>query len=1027
MSSHSNDLLALFEATAETHPTNAPRYQSAGAKFDAVVRESGSSDASLDKLLDQYEDRLKDDDYLFSNFIRIALLKSRFDLASDLLNWRFQTNVWFRVALDDSAYTNVQVLSLRIDGTSSALFSISEHLRLSSKLDGVVLRWIQALPIFVEMYRTGLVESGDVKINLGDHGEIPGLAFCANTPDCFMIPDPHFIAARGYDPLRRHFAQNHISWSARTPIAFWRGSTTGRTLSDDLTGWRTLPRVRLCEIGREHPDVIDAGLSRITQMITTESEVEIGASGLVSDFVPATQFDKFKYQIDIDGNSNSWTGLFEKLLTASPVLKVTSSQGYRQWYYDRLKPWVNFVPVAADMSDLVEKIGWLRKHDDIARALGMRGYQLALSMDYEPELVQAARTVGAALRHFGGRPEVDLRFGRDEPGNSSLQEGWCPVLGAEAVASGTQSLIKLARPIAEDDFVLSLDLSPATNISPAHAPQRIIVVANGEVLQESNVAERNKLHCILSRRTIMMEDVLAVTLLHPDARIAHSAVHQCGGEMLSIVLHQISLTALQIHAGHHVQLASERVYSDRSLGHQDDMLPFARLQQLFTHLGTLVFLDVNSGALCHGPMLSSPQNVFLTRYHGGWHLVHSSGAVWFSEISVVPGPAGTPAQLRKSPSGSPQVWSIVPATGGGICLESSRIYLCAELEGAITLSRARAGPWERFLLRELETTTRSVARDQDFTASGQTAVCTGGMQSCHRYRLPGKDLIVDAFMFFNELDTLEVRLRELDSVVDLFVLLECGESHSGAKKPYIFDENRDRFAPFLGKIKHIRLPGLPPLTQDTERQRFWLENYQRNFLLTGLIACGVRTSDMIMISDVDEIPSRESVVAAANAVEGDEVWIFKQTYFKCFFDSKLTDDLYSRRWLGTVAARFSVFGNLLPNDLRIHKANAGRFYDPARQDGPDRHFIENGGWHMTYFGGANASEYKIANFTHGDGNPPVPVAVISRQGLSGLKVFDESLALQIRNVVLNRLSGDLPSPILENLQDYYHLFREAFL
>jgi hypothetical protein len=58
--------------------------------------------------------------------------------------------------------------------------------------------------------------------------------------------------------------------------------------------------------------------------------------------------------IDIDGNANSWDGLFWKLLSNSVVLKVESNNS--QWYYSQLKPWHHFVPVKADLSDLVEKV-----------------------------------------------------------------------------------------------------------------------------------------------------------------------------------------------------------------------------------------------------------------------------------------------------------------------------------------------------------------------------------------------------------------------------------------------------------------------------------------------------------------------------------------------------------------------------------------------------------------------------------------------------------------------------------------------
>ena len=57
------------------------------------------------------------------------------------------------------------------------------------------------------------------------------------------------------------------------------------------------------------------------------------------DYVPEIAFPAYKFQIDIDGNTNSWPGLFQKLLTGSAILKVASPYGYRQWYYDRLRPW----------------------------------------------------------------------------------------------------------------------------------------------------------------------------------------------------------------------------------------------------------------------------------------------------------------------------------------------------------------------------------------------------------------------------------------------------------------------------------------------------------------------------------------------------------------------------------------------------------------------------------------------------------------------------------------------------------------
>lgn len=40
------------------------------------------------------------------------------------------------------------------------------------------------------------------------------------------------------------------------------------------------------------------------------------------------------------------------------------------WYFDLLQPYVDHVPVKADLSDLEEKIRWCREHDDECRQIG---------------------------------------------------------------------------------------------------------------------------------------------------------------------------------------------------------------------------------------------------------------------------------------------------------------------------------------------------------------------------------------------------------------------------------------------------------------------------------------------------------------------------------------------------------------------------------------------------------------------------------------------------------------------------------
>ena len=53
-------------------------------------------------------------------------------------------------------------------------------------------------------------------------------------------------------------------------------------------------------------------------------------------------------------------------------------------------------------------------------------------------------------------------------------------------------------------------------------------------------------------------------------------------------------------------------------------------------------------------------------------------------------------------------------------------------------------------------------------------------------------------MFFNENDLLEVRLNQHWDQVDKFIIVEASETHTGLKKPLLFDHNR--FAKYKEKI-----------------------------------------------------------------------------------------------------------------------------------------------------------------------------------------------------------------------------------
>jgi hypothetical protein len=109
--------------------------------------------------------------------------------------------------------------------------------------------------------------------------------------------------------------------------------------------------------------------------------------------------------------------------------------------------------------------------------------------------------------------------------------------------------------------------------------------------------------------------------------------------------------------------------------------------------------------------------------------------------------------------------------------------------------------------------------------------------------------IIDACMFNNELDMLELRLLELSPVIDQFVLCESNVTHGMRDtKPLHFQNNRHMFGKYLHKIKHLIYPGAGKGAWDREQS-------QRAYMRHGID--GQDDNTFVIISDVDEIPRPE--------------------------------------------------------------------------------------------------------------------------------------------------------------------------
>ncbi|EOA37913.1 hypothetical protein CARUB_v10009381mg [Capsella rubella] len=115
--------------------------------------------------------------------------------------------------------------------------------------------------------------------------------------------------------------------------------------------------------------------------------------------------------------------------------------------------------------------------------------------------------------------------------------------------------------------------------------------------------------------------------------------------------------------------------------------------------------------------------------------------------------------------------------------------------------------------------------------------------------------VYDAVLFSNELDILAVRWRELFPYITQFVLLESNTTFTGLPKPLVFAAHRDEFKFIESRLTYGTVGGRFVKGQNP----FYEEAYQRVALDQLLRIAGITDDDLLLMSDVDEIPSRHTI------------------------------------------------------------------------------------------------------------------------------------------------------------------------
>ena len=284
-------------------------------------------------------------------------------------------------------------------------------------------------------------------------------------------------------------------------------------------------------------------------------------------------------------------------------------------------------------------------------------------------------------------------------------------------------------------------------------------------------------------------------------------------------------------------------------------------------------------------------------------------------------------------------------------------------------------------------------------------------------------------MYFDEEVVLDLRLNTLDRYVDYFVIVESTFTHRGDRRNLKFDHKK--FEKFKDKIIYLTFDKEPDGIEavyendnEAEKSRKYIlnaalrENGQRNYIANGLQ--NASSEDLILISDVDEIPNLEEI-NLDNLKE--KILMFQQDMFYYKFDLKLPNmvwsgtkgcrkkDLLSPQWLRNIKdKKYSLFRL----DIIFSKIK----YNSIK-------FIKNGGWHFSNIKSPKEIEHKLKSYLHHREFDEKPLSldkidsiIKNKQAIYDLKVDKTVNKVGSGSKLINYSLDKLPVYLKENKENY---------
>ncbi|XP_049526940.1 beta-1,4-mannosyl-glycoprotein 4-beta-N-acetylglucosaminyltransferase isoform X4 [Dermacentor silvarum] len=210
--------------------------------------------------------------------------------------------------------------------------------------------------------------------------------------------------------------------------------------------------------------------------------------------------------------------------------------------------------------------------------------------------------------------------------------------------------------------------------------------------------------------------------------------------------------------------------------------------------------------------------------------------------------------------------------------------------------------------------------------------------------------IINGLVFNHELDLLEIRVKELGDAVDYYLVVESTYTYSGSEKPLYLRSNLS--AGFLRAHAHKIVPisvdfynydgGDPWGPENYFRTSVWYEGHRR--------LKNIRDDDLFIMSDADEIPSRDVVLFLKHHDGYGEPMLLRLRWlmYGFFWENSMPVDVSG---VCTVAFMREVYGNdslrlrSMRTFTRNNMSNTGTFSEKWIIEGT---WPRYSGWHCSW-------------------------------------------------------------------------------